>query len=281
MGQAMVKRLVADGFRLRVWDRTSEKASALPDVEACATAREAVAGAPVVMSSLANDEAVREVTFGPHGFIEAMEPDAVHVGTSTISWTLAGTLAEEHRRRSSHYLGAPVLGRPDAAERGELWIFAGGDPGIVQRCQPVLDAVSQGVLTLEDPAHAHLTKLIANFMVVNTIELLGEATALAEKAGITSERLVEMIGRTILGSPVLRGYGARIARREFEPAAFRLELGLKDVSLALAAGAELRAPLPLASLLHDHLLEAVARGRGQQDWSALAALAQEAAGLAT
>jgi 3-hydroxyisobutyrate dehydrogenase-like beta-hydroxyacid dehydrogenase len=88
-----------------------------------------------------------------------------------------------------------------------------------------------------------------------------------------------MLGRTILGSPVLRGYGSRIARSEREPAGFRLELGLKDISLALAAGEELRAPLPQASLVRDHMLEAIAKGRAQQDWVALAEVPREAAGL--
>jgi 3-hydroxyisobutyrate dehydrogenase-like beta-hydroxyacid dehydrogenase len=62
------------------------------------------------------------------------------------------------------------------------------------------------------------------------------------------------------------------------PALFRLDLGFKDVTLALAAE-EMRVPLPLASLVHDHMVEALAHGRGRQDWSALGAMAQEAAGL--
>ena len=281
MGQPMATRLLRAGFRVRAWNRTRQKAEELPGAEVCATPRQAVAGAPFVMTSLANDEAVREVTLGRDGFLEAMAPDAVHVGTSTISWALAQTLAEAHARTGSHYVGAPVLGRPEAAERGELWILAGGERDVVPRCRPLFDAVGQGVIAVDDAAGAHLTKIIANFMIANTIELLGEAMALADKAGITPERLVEMLGRTILGSPVLRGYGMRIARREFEPAGFRVELGLKDVSLALAAAEQARVPLPLASLLHDHLLEAIARGRGAQDWAALAAVAREAAGLPT
>ena len=281
MGRAMTKRLLNEGFRLRVWDRTAEKAGALPGAEACATPREAVAGAPFVLTSLANDEAVREVTFGRDGFIDALEPAALHVGMSTISWELARTLAEVHTQKGSGYVGAPVLGRPDAVERGELWILAGGAPDNVARCQPLFDVLGQGVIHVEDAPRAHLTKIIANFMTASTIEMLGEAMALAEKAGIEPGRLVEMLSETILGSPILRGYGRRIARREFEPAAFWLELGLKDVSLALRAGDELRAPLPLASLLRDHMLEAIAKGRAKQDWAALAAVAEEAAGLPT
>ena len=212
------------------------------------------------------------------GVLDALAPDAVHLGASTISWKLAGALDEAHRRKGTHYVGSPVLGRPDAAERGELWILAGGEPGIVSRCRPIFDAIGQGTIAAGSAAQAHLVKIIANFMIANTIEMLGEAMALGDKGGIAPAKLVDMLGRTILGSPVLRGYGARIAEGAFEPAGFPLELGLKDVLLALAAAEELRAPMPQASLVHDHMLEAIAKGRGRQDWSALAALVQESAG---
>jgi 3-hydroxyisobutyrate dehydrogenase-like beta-hydroxyacid dehydrogenase len=280
MGGAMVKRLAQAQVRLRVWDRTPAKAAALADIaEPCATPREAVAGVPFVITSLADDRAVSDLTFGANGILDALAPDAVHLGASTISWQLGRKLDEAHRQKGTHYIGSPVLGRPDAAERGELWVIAGGDPEVLPRCRPLFEALGQGTLEAGNAAQAHLVKLIANFMIATTIEMLGEATALADKGGVAPARLIDMLGRTVLGSPVLRGYGARVVQGEFEPAAFRLELGLKDVLLALAAGEELRAPLPLASLVRDHMLEAVAKGRGQQDWSALAAVAQEAAGL--
>jgi 3-hydroxyisobutyrate dehydrogenase-like beta-hydroxyacid dehydrogenase len=77
---------------------------------------------------------------------------------------------------------------------------------------------------------------------------------------------------------VYRNYGALIADRRYEPAGFRLELGLKDVRLALAAGESARTPMPVASLLRDHLLEALAQGDGERDWSALAEVARRHAG---
>lgn len=276
MGRAMAKRLSHAGFHLRLWDRTPGRAVAGKGVEVFATPQEAVKGAPFVMTSLTNDEAVRDVTFA---FLGTMEPDSVHLGTSTISWSLAKALVDVHAQRSTHYVAACVLGRPDAAERGDVAFIVGGDVEVARRCQPIFDAIGNSTIVADSAPQAHLTKIIANFMIANTIEMLGEATALAEKGGILPENLVDMLGRTIVGSPVLRGYGARIARGEFEPAGFRLEMGLKDVSLALSAGEELRAPLPMASLVHDHMVEAIAKGRAQQDWTALAAVAREAAGL--
>jgi 3-hydroxyisobutyrate dehydrogenase-like beta-hydroxyacid dehydrogenase len=181
MGQAMVKRLVSAGFHLRVWDRTPGKAAPAPGLEVCGSPQEAVRGAPFVVTSLANDEAVREVTFA---FIDAMEPDAVHVGTSTISWSLAKVLAGMHPKKGSHYVGAPVLGRPDAAERGELWILVGGEPAVARRCQPIFDAIGHGTIAADTAPDAHLTKIIANFMIANTIEMLARRRPSAKKVAL-------------------------------------------------------------------------------------------------
>jgi 3-hydroxyisobutyrate dehydrogenase-like beta-hydroxyacid dehydrogenase len=279
MGRGMVKSLLRAGFRLRVWDRTPGRVPPGAGLEEAASPAEAVRGVPFVMTSLANDQAVREVVLGERGFLPAMDAGAVHIGVSTISWSLAKDLVKLHADRGTHYLGSPVLGRPDAAERGELTVIAGGEAEVVTRCQGVLAGIGKTIIPADSPPAAHLVKIIANMMLASTIEMLGEATALGEKGGIAPDQLIEMLGKTLMASTALRTYGSKIVHKEFEPAGFRLELGLKDVSLALAAGDELRAPLPLASLVHDHFVEAVARGRAQQDWSALAAVAREAAGL--
>jgi len=97
-------------------------------------------------------------------------------------------------------------------------------------------------------------------------------------AGERPAALLEILGNTLFAAPVYQNYGALIADRRYEPAGFRLELGLKDVRLALAAGESARTPMPVASLLRDHLLEAVAQGDGKRDWSALAEVARRHAG---
>jgi len=88
-----------------------------------------------------------------------------------------------------------------------------------------------------------------------------------------------MLSGTVLGSPIVNSYGARIAAGSYEPAGFRMALGLKDVELALAAGRELRAPLPVAGVMRERIIEALARGHEAWDWSGIAAIAHEAAGL--
>ena len=127
---------------------------------------------------------------------------------------------------------------------------------------------------------AMLAKILANFMIAGTIELLAEATTLGEKGGIAPQALVDLLTRTLFGSPFVKGYGGRIASGQFRPAGFAVPLGLKDVELALEAGHDLQAPLPAASVARDHLLGALARGRADWDWGALATAVREAAGLA-
>jgi len=283
MGFEMASRLVGAGFSLRVWNRTrahSERlAAASPNVNVCGSARQAANGTSIVVSSLADDRVVREVVLGDEGVAAGLAEGGIHVGASTISHALASELVELHARRGQMFVAAPVLGRPDAASRGELWVLTGGDRPAVARCQPIFEAISRGQIHLGGAAQAMLGKIIANMMIAGTIELLGEATALGEKGGLPAAEVVRLLTDTLFGSPVVRGYGSRIATGKYEPAGFRVALGLKDVELALAVGHELRVPLPVASVIRDHLIEALARGHDQWDWSGLAAIVREAAGL--
>lgn len=279
MGRSMAQRLAEGGFRLRVWNRTRARAEGLPHAEICGSAREAAGGADLVVSSLADDGAVRQVVLGADGILAGLARGGVHVGTSTISIRLAGELAEAHTRSGATFLAAPVLGRPDAAARGELWLLTGGDPAAVERAAPVLARLGQGRIDLGDARQALLGKLVANFMIAGTIELLAEATALGEKGGIAPQAIVDMLAETLFGSPIVKGYGGRIAAGQFKPAGFTVPLGLKDVELALQAGHDLQVPLPVAGVARDHLIAALARGRADWDWGALSTAVREAAGL--
>jgi 3-hydroxyisobutyrate dehydrogenase-like beta-hydroxyacid dehydrogenase len=279
MGRHMAERLASAGFSLRVWNRTRSRAQGLANAQVFETAREAATGAELVVTSLTDDRAVREVVLGPAGVIAGLPAGGVHVGTSTISLRLAGELAEAHGARGQQFVAAPVLGRPDAASRGELWILTGGDEAAIARATPALACLGQGQVKVGRPRQAMLAKLLANFMIAGTIELLAEATTLGEKGGIAPEALIDLLTKTLFGSPIVNGYGARIAAGEFRPASFAVPLGLKDVELALEAARDLQAPLPSASLARDHLIGALARGRADWDWGALATVVWEAAGL--
>ncbi|MGZ6124491.1 MAG: NAD(P)-dependent oxidoreductase, partial [Myxococcales bacterium] len=234
--------------------------------------------AEVAITMLADDDAVEGVS---RELLAALPQGAIHCGMSTISLKLSRKLAREHADRGQVYVAAPVYGRPEAAAARKLFIVTGGGRAALARCKPLFAAMGQGIVEMGDvPEHAALLKICGNFLIASLIEMFGEAFTLGEKAGMDPERLSAALSRILFAdAPIPAGYAARVTATQFEPAAFAMPLGLKDVSLALEASAELRAPLPLASLLRDHFLASLAKGREKWDWGGMAAVIREAAGL--
>jgi 3-hydroxyisobutyrate dehydrogenase-like beta-hydroxyacid dehydrogenase len=281
MGAPMARNLLRAGHEVTVYNRTQEKAEQLASDGArlAASACEAVAGCEAAISMLADDTAVRGTVFGHDGFIQKLPVRAIHISSSTISVELSKHLAEYHSRFGQGYIAAPVLGRPDAAQASKLWIIAAGPEQLIERCRPLFDALGRGLSVVgREPWQANMVKIAANFSLASLLETLGEAAALMRKTGISVHQFNEVVNN-LFQSPIYAGYGKLIADEKYEPAGFRLKLGLKDVGLALAAAGAEAVPMPLASLLRDHYLEAVARGYGEQDWSAVARVAAGNAGL--
>ena len=282
MGLPMARNLVAAGHDVVAWNRSRGKAEPLAEHGAriAGTPAEAVREAEVVVTMLADDHAVEQVVFGDDGIHAALPDGAVHVSCSTIGVEFSRRLADAHRERGQGYVAAPVFGRPEAAEARKLKVVAAGAADAVERAHPVFDAVGERTFVVgDDPPLANVVKLCGNFIIASMIETLGESFALARKSGVGEEVFLEVLDGTFFSSPIFGGYAKAIAGRKFQPAGFKLALGLKDVRLALAAADGAQVPMPAASLLHDRFLTGVATGRGDHDWSAIAALVSEAAGL--
>jgi len=229
---------------------------------------------------LANDGAVREIALASGGIAESLGKGAVHVSMSTVSVELTRTLAQAHARAGQKFLAAPVFGRPEAAAQGKLFVLAAGEGDVVRTCQPLFEAMGQKTFELGgEPTAASLTKITGNFMIAAMMETLGEALALVSKGGIEPARFVEIMTSTLFPAPAYRTYGALIAERKFSPPGFAAPLGHKDIGLLLAAGAALRVPLPLGSLLNDRFVRLLAGGGEGLDWSAIGQLAAQDAGL--
>ncbi|GAC1342384.1 MAG: NAD(P)-dependent oxidoreductase [Myxococcales bacterium] len=279
MGRPMAVNLAAAGFSLRLWNRTPGKGAGIAGARELATPREAVQGAALAVTMLADDAAVEATVLGDDGLAQGLGEGCVHVGCSTISLALARKLTALHATRKQRYVSAPVFGRPDAAAARQLVGVPGGDGDALERCKPLFAGLGQAGAALPAPDQANLVKLVGNFFIASMIEMMSEGLALAEKAGMDPKLVIEMLGETRIGSPILKGYGAMIASTRFEPALFGLPLGLKDVTLALDAGRSLQTPMPLASLLRDQFLAALAKGREKWDWTGMASVVREAAGL--
>ncbi len=279
MGAPIARNLVARGFAVRVWNRDAAKSASVPGAVACATVPDAVVGADVAVTMLADDAALRDVTLDAGGVLDTLPPGAVHLGMSTVSLAIVRELVEAHAARGQQYIAAPVFGRPDAAAAAKLFVVPGGPAETLERLAPIFAAVGQATFPMATPEQAALAKLAGNFMIAGTLEMLSEALAFGEKGGIDPEQLLGLLTGTIFGSPVVHRYGGMIARTEFEPAGFALRLGLKDINLVLAAGQQLGLPMPVASVVQQHLVDAVGKGRGEIDIAGVATVVREAAGL--
>jgi 3-hydroxyisobutyrate dehydrogenase-like beta-hydroxyacid dehydrogenase len=281
MGQAIAANLLRGGHRLSVWNRSPAAAQAL--VAAGARLVEApaqAAGGEVLMSMLADDEAHRRVLIEGNVLAGAAR-GLIYVNLATVSVALARELAALAGAHGVTYLAAPVFGRPEAAQAAKLNIVVGGDGAALTRIESLLLTIGERIWPVGAlPEHANVVKLAGNFMIASALETMGEAAALRIPCARTSADFLDILTSTLFASPVYQNYGRLIAAQRYEPAGFTVTLGLKDVRLALEAAESARVPMPVAGVLRDHFLEAIAAGKGEQDWAALAEVSAAHAALA-
>jgi 3-hydroxyisobutyrate dehydrogenase-like beta-hydroxyacid dehydrogenase len=282
MGTPMARHLIHAGHEVTVWNRSREKAEPLKSegAKGAQSLAEAAKEAEIVITMLADDQAVESSVLHSGAVIDSLPKGATHISMSTISVALSIRLAEEHAKRGQRFMTAPVFGRPDAAAGGKLFIAAAGDKAVIEHCRPILESMGQKVFVIGDRAEmANVVKLTGNFLIATVIESLGEAIAVARKYDIDPHAYVDFLTSTLFAAPVYKTYGGIIADEKYAPAGFKMRLGLKDIRLALSAAENVDAPLPIASLIRDHMLTALARGMEDMDWSSTAKLAAENAGL--
>jgi 3-hydroxyisobutyrate dehydrogenase-like beta-hydroxyacid dehydrogenase len=281
MGSPIARNLAQAGHEVVVYNRSREKTQALAaqGAHVADSPADACRNAEVVMTMLADDHAVEEVVFGKNGILGALKNGHLHVSHSTISTTMARRLTTEHGHHGQGYLSVPVFGRPEAAVAKKLVVVAGGPSQLVDRCRPLFDAIGKVTYVVgSEPWQANAAKVCGNFMIISMVESFSEAFAALRKAGVAPQLFVDIMN-SLFQSPVYENYGKMMAAEKFEPAGFALRLGLKDVRLALQVADECTAPMPVASLIRDKMLDALAHGQGEMDWSSIAKVAARAAGL--
>jgi 3-hydroxyisobutyrate dehydrogenase-like beta-hydroxyacid dehydrogenase len=279
MGRGMATRLVEQGHQLEVWNRSAGPAEALRACGASVAATPAgVLDADVVITMLADDAAVDAVWIA-QGLIAKMPATAIHLNMASVSLRLAQRLRTLHDDAGTLYVSAPVFGRPGMASTGQLDIIAAGPRDALDRCTPLFEAMSKRWFDLgEDATHANIVKIARNFLLGSIIESLGEAFALVQKSGVDASQFHDIITGTSLNSPAYKSYGRLIIDKP-EHATFTVRLGLKDVELALEAGADTAVPMPLAALMREQHIAAIARGYGEREWAAVGNYIAETAGL--
>ena len=281
MGLPIARNLLKAGHELTVYNRTRSKAEALASAGAkVADSLTEASTAEVVMTMLADDQAVEQTTLGDGGILNTLASGGVHLSLSTISTALSRRLTVAHAARGQSFIASPVFGRPDAAAAARLVVVAAGPDEAVERVRPLLEGIGRKLFVIgTEPYQANTFKLAGNFLISSMLETLSEAFLLIQKSGVEPAKFLEVLNGSLFQSPIYENYGKIIIAQKFSPPGFALHLGLKDVRLVLAAADEVAVPMPVASVIRDHYLSAVARGWGDMDWAALAKVVAEDAGL--
>jgi 3-hydroxyisobutyrate dehydrogenase-like beta-hydroxyacid dehydrogenase len=273
MGLPMARNLLQRGFRLRVYNRTQNKARDLARLGAVVVdvPADTVAADGLVITMVADDQALQAVTLGPGGIGARLSRGGLHVSMSTVSPELVRKLAERHGRAGSTLICAPVSGRPDAAEAASLTVWLAGAEDAKRRARGALEAMATAIHDVgAEPAAGNIAKLAANLMVLSSVEMIGEALELAARGGVDRRTLAAALTERLFTGPVLTGYGMRMASGSIDEKGFKVALALKDIDLMLRQAAATNAALPFAHVLRERLRAAYAKGLGERDVSALA-----------
>ena len=282
MGAPIATNLVRAGHAVLVWNRSAEKAHPLVAAGATLSAnpREACVGREAVITMLADDAALEAVLSGADGILAGLAQGALHISMSTIAVPTAERIAAQHAERKQCFLSAPVFGRPEAAAAAKLFVVTGGDPAQLRVATPILETIGQKLFNVgKHPSSANLVKLCGNFMILSAIEAMAEAMTLAEKGGVPKAKLLEVLIGSLFDAPLFRNYGAILVEERFRPAGFAAPLGLKDMRLVSQAAEVERVPMPLLSVLRNHLLQTIANEGDDFDWSGIARSIAKNAGL--
>jgi 3-hydroxyisobutyrate dehydrogenase-like beta-hydroxyacid dehydrogenase len=269
MGHAMAANLQRAGYPLVVWNRSPQKAQPLRAAGASLAASPAAAAqaADIVISSLADDASLRVVVSGPDGVLAGLRPGAIHIGTSTVSPGLSDELAGLHAAAGGRYVAGPVVGRVPAAEAAQLVTFVAGEADAIETVRAVITTYAPRMVVVgERQSQAAIAKLIANFLGVSAIDLIGQSLAWAEKSGLPPD-LVPQLLAGFFGNPGTREYIAKIGEHDFDTVGFTAAGGLKDVRLMIEAAHAVNQSLTSAEAVRAKLDAAIARGWRDKDWS--------------
>jgi 3-hydroxyisobutyrate dehydrogenase len=265
MGAPMARNAARAGLRVRAWNRSPERVRALAadGVEVAGSPAEAASGAGVVVTMLADGDAVEAVAREAL----AAAAGAVWAQTSTVGVVAVRRLAALAAEHGVPFVDAPVLGTKAPAEAGALTVLAAGPRDARERCAPFFSAIAQKVVELEEAGEGQRLKLVLNSWVVALVEAVGEALALARALGIPGERFLETIAGGPLDSAYAQTKGAAMLAGELAPS-FTLMLARKDCGLVLEAASEAGLELPLARGVAEGFDRAIAAGHGGEDMAA-------------
>jgi len=273
LGTPIALNLIDSGHTLYVYNRTASKAApfAAKGAIVCDSIADLAKQCKIVFTIVSDDAALKDICEGEKGLLNHLGKGSIHVSMSTILPQTAAELAMLHRQHEQHYLASPVFGRPEAAAEKKLNFTISGEEEIRKQTAPLLkDAGGLNVWDFGDnTTAANTVKLCGNFLIASALEAIGESINLAGKSGVDAKQMWNMLSQTLFNAPVYVNYSNIILQKKFEPAAFSMKLGLKDMNLVLQQAASASQPMPLASLIQNNMEQMVNNGKGNIDWSAV------------
>lgn len=253
MGERMAQNLVKAGHTVTVYNRTIAKADALVagGAKAASTPREAVAGAEVIFSMVANDGASQTIWLGNDGALAGAAEGTIAIESSTLSPTWVQELTAHATERGLTFVDAPVMGSTDAAAGATLKFLVGGTASIVETLRPLLLSVGDTVFHCGATGSGAKMKLVYNALLAVQMAAMGEVVALAEKAGLDATLATQVLSTGSTASPLIQRSGATLVSRHYGNPGFQLQHMRKDVNYALQMGQAVGAALPIVAATRE------------------------------
>ncbi|PHI20196.1 2-hydroxy-3-oxopropionate reductase [Lewinellaceae bacterium SD302] len=270
MGSRMAKHLITGGAEVTVYNRSVSATRPFQDMD-CKVAMSvdaAVKEADVVITMLANPEAVESVMLGENGGLKHMQTNALWIDSSTVNPSFASRSAAEAKMAGIRFLDAPVAGSKPQAENKELLFFVGGEPEEVEQATPFFSLMGKKVLHIGETGKGASFKMLVNIMLAQSMIIFSEAILLGEKMGIDREFMLNLLPNTVVAAPFIKFKAESIRKDDYE-VMFPLELMHKDLHLAGQTAYELDQPLFLAGLAEDLYARAKQEGLGRLDFAAI------------
>ncbi len=271
MGGPMAGHLAKAGHAVTVWNRTPDKAKAWAvnnPGRIAATAAEAAAGAHFVFACVGDDDSVRAVTTGPDGAFAGMGRGAVFIDHTTASATVARDCHAAAQAHGIHFLDAPVSGGEAGAVNGVLTVMVGGAAGPFERAAPLIGCFARSVRLMGGPGAGQLTKMVNQICIAGLVQGLSEGLALAEKAGLDAQQVVEVISKGAAQSWQMDNRATTMIDGKFD-FGFAVDWMRKDLGIALAEGRRVGARLPVTALVDQFYADVQAAGGHRWDTSSL------------
>jgi 2-hydroxy-3-oxopropionate reductase len=282
MGRPMALNLIKAGYTLVVHSRSRGPVETLAHAGAqvAGSSAEVARQATVVVTMVPDSPDVELVLAGPNGVFEGVRPGTVLIDMSSISPVVTRRLAAQAASRGATMLDAPVSGGEIGAVQGTLSIMVGGDVAALERVRPILNAMGNPdrVTHIGESGAGQICKVCNQMAIGGALAVVSELMALATKAGVDPAKVREALMGGFAASRVLEVHGERILKRNFKPG-FRAGLYDKDMGIAMETARSHQVPVPVSAVVAQLVGAMVAAGRADDDYSGLARILFDMAGL--